>query len=146
MNLEKAKIIVASGPVIIENNKVLLNRHGTNKKAKKYWKFVGGRVSEIDKIDENTLENVCKREVMEEMGINVEIIRPLKPMMINHPDKKDTIVILIHYLAKKIGEIKPGKDIEEYKWWEINSLPKNLSPNIRPVIEEYINQVNNLTM
>lgn len=42
MNLENAKFIIASGPVIIENNKVLLNRHGEDDKAKEYWKFVGG--------------------------------------------------------------------------------------------------------
>jgi ADP-ribose pyrophosphatase YjhB (NUDIX family) len=141
MILNNAKFIVASGPVIIENNKVLLNRHGEDKKAQKYWKFVGGRVSEIDKIDENTLENVCKREVMEEMGIKIKIIKSLKPMMIQHPDKKNTYVILIHYLAKRIGEINPGKDIEEYKWWDINHLPKNCAPNIRPVIKEYKNQL-----
>ena len=141
MNLENAKFIVASGPVIIENGKVLLNRHGKTESEKKYWKFVGGKVSNVDKIDENTLENVCKREVKEEMGINIKIIKPLKPMMIKHPEKKGTMVILIHYLAKRSGKIKSGSEIEEYQWFNINKLPDNLAPNIKPVIDEYKNQL-----
>jgi len=34
------KLIIASGPVIIENGKVLLNKHGDDK----FWKFLGGKV------------------------------------------------------------------------------------------------------
>ena len=33
------RIIVASGPVIVENNKVLLNQHGDDN----FWKFCGGK-------------------------------------------------------------------------------------------------------
>ncbi len=138
MVLNNKNFIVASGPVIIENNKVLLNRHGKNSKEKEYWKFVGGRVEKFDFQDETqSLEETCKREVREEMGLDVKIIKPLKPMMIRHPDKKNSFVILIHYLAKRIGEIKLGNDIEEYKWWSIDRLPKKCAPNIKPVIDEY---------
>lgn len=138
MNLENKKFIIASGPVIIEKGKVLLNRHGEDDKAKIYWKFVGGRVKNFDFSNETqSLEKAYQREVKEEMGIKVKDLVAIKPMMIKHPDKKNTVVILIHYLAKRIGKIKPGKDIEEYKWWNIHALPKNCAPNIKPVIEEY---------
>jgi len=131
------EIIIASGPVIIENNKVLLNRHGEDDKAKKYWKFVGGLVepTDIDLNSENALEAACKREAKEEMGIEIEIIKPIKPMLIRHPDKKDTYIVLIHYLAKRHGEIKPGDDIVEWNWFDIKNLPENCSANIKPVIE-----------
>lgn len=135
MNLDNAKFIIASGPVIIEDGKVMLNRHGNSKKEKSYWKFPGGRIEQIDFADDNALENACKREVKEEMGIEIEIIKPLKPMMIKHPDKPNTVVILIHYLAKRIGEIKPGAEIIEWQWFPMNNLPKNCAPNIKPVIE-----------
>ncbi len=119
-------IIVASGPVIIENGKVLLNKHGDDN----YWKFAGGKVEDFD----TTLEEVAKREVMEEMGLEIEIIRPLKPMMIAFPDK---VVVLIHYLATRRGEIKPGKDILAWDWFDTDNLPDDCAPNIKPVIEEY---------
>lgn len=140
--------IIASGPVIVENGKVLLNRHGhpeeksfdstQDKNELRFWKFPGGRIENFDFSDElNSLEEACKREVKEEMGLDIEIIKPLKPMMIKHPDKENTMVILIHYLAKRIGEIKPANFIEEFAWFDINNLPKNCAPNIRPVVEEY---------
>ena len=60
------KIIIASGPVIVENNKVLLNKHGEDN----FWKFCGGRVEDFE-ID---LEETAKREVNEEMGLEIEIL------------------------------------------------------------------------
>jgi ADP-ribose pyrophosphatase YjhB (NUDIX family) len=120
-------IIVASGPVIIENNKVLLNKHGDDG----YWKFVGGKAESYD----NSLEEIAKREVMEEMGIEVDLIRPLKPMMINLSEK---VVILIHYLAVRKGEVSPGEDILEWNWFDVNNLPEDCAPNIKPVIDEYL--------
>lgn len=138
MILKKAKFIIASGPVIIENNKVLLNRHGNTKEDRKYWKFVGGRVEEADfEMKTDLLEETCKREVREEMGIGVKDLKAIKPMMIKHPEKENTIVILIHYLAKRIGEINAASEIVEWKWFDINKLPENCAPNIRPVIEKY---------
>ncbi len=122
--------IIASGPVIIENKKVLLSQHGDDS----FWKFPGGRIEDFDFENEtDALESACIRRVKEEMGIKVEIIRPLKPMLV----KKDenTLVILIHYLAKRIGEIKPGDDILKWDWIDIENLPDNCAPNIKPVIE-----------
>jgi ADP-ribose pyrophosphatase YjhB (NUDIX family) len=128
------KFIVASGPVIIENGKVLLNRHGDDA----FWKFLGGRVEDFDFADPaNSLEEACRREVKEEMGFDVEIIRPLKPMMVPKPGDPETWVILIHYLAKRLGEINPGADIKKYQWFDINDLPADCAPNIKPVIGEY---------
>lgn len=121
-------IIIASGPVIIEDGKVLLNKHGDDG----FWKFVGGRAERTD----ISLEEVAKREVMEEMGLEVELIRPLKPMMIDMPDK---VVILIHYLATRKGEIRPGVDILEWDWFDVHNLPEDSAPNIKSVIEEYLN-------
>jgi ADP-ribose pyrophosphatase YjhB (NUDIX family) len=119
-------IIIASGPVIIEKNKVLLNKHGDDK----FWKFVGGKAEDFSV----SLEETAKREVKEEMGLEVELIRPLKPMLIEMPDK---IVVLIHYLAERKGEIKPGEDIVEWDWFDIDNLPSDSAPNIEPVISEY---------
>jgi ADP-ribose pyrophosphatase YjhB (NUDIX family) len=120
-------IIIASGPVIIEDEKVLLNKHGEDG----LWKFVGGKAERTD----ISLEEVARREVMEEMGIKIEIVRPLKPMMV---DMSDKVVVLIHYLATRKGELKPGKDILEWGWFDIYSLPADCAPNIQPVIEEYL--------
>jgi 8-oxo-dGTP pyrophosphatase MutT (NUDIX family) len=120
-------IIIASGPVIIENGKVLLNKHGDDG----FWKFVGGKAETFD----ISLEEVARREVMEEMGLEVDLIRPLKPMVIDLPDK---VVVLIHYLATRKSDIKPGEDILQWDWFDIHNLPDGSAPNIKPVIDEYL--------
>lgn len=122
------EIAIASGPVIIENHKVLLNKHGDDN----FWKFVGGRVEDYNEL---SLEEHAKREVKEEMGINIEIIRALKPMMVEVDGK---LVILIHWLANRLGEIKPGPEIKEWHWFDIDNLPPDCAPNIKPVIEDYL--------
>jgi len=126
-------IIIASGPVIIEDDKVLLNQHGEDD----FWKFPGGKVEEFDFADPlNALEEACKREVKQENGIGIRIIRPLKPMLVRKND--DTWVVLIHYLAERIGEIKLGADIRKSERFPVRNLPEKCAPNIRPVIDEYL--------
>ncbi|MFA6973777.1 MAG: NUDIX hydrolase [Parcubacteria group bacterium] len=125
------KIIIASGPVIVEENKVLLNQHGDTT----FWKFCGGKVEDYET---NLIEN-ARREAKEEMGIALEILDE-KPFITF--TRKDTIegmidIILVHFLAKRIGEIIPGSDIRQWDWLPLDNLPENLAPNIRPVLKHF---------
>ncbi len=117
--------IIASGPVIIEDNRVLLNQHGEDS----FWKFPGGTVEDFTV----SLEDNAKREAKEELGIDIQIIRPLKPLLVQKPSGE--VVVLIHFLAKRIGEITPGADIREWNWFDVKNLPENLAPNIKPVLD-----------
>lgn len=125
------KIIIASGPVIVENNKVLLNKHGDTA----FWKFCGGRV---ENYEINLIDN-AKREVREEMGIDIKILD--KEPFITFARKKTAAgaidIILVHFLAKRIGKIKPGEDIRQWDWLDINNLPKDLGPNILPALKHF---------
>jgi len=125
------KIIIASGPVIAENNKVLLNKHGDTA----FWKFCGGKV---ETYETDLIEN-AKREVKEEMGIEIKILNE-EPFLAftrkNTPEGKVDI-ILVHFLAERIGEIKPGEDIREWRWFDINNLPADLGPNIISVLKYF---------
>ncbi|MDD2730737.1 MAG: NUDIX domain-containing protein [Candidatus Portnoybacteria bacterium] len=133
----KKSIIVVSGPVIIENGKVLLNKHGDDN----FWKFLGGRVENSDfKKETGSLEEACRREAKEEMGFDIKIVRPLKPMMVSKSGDPNAQVVLIHYLAERLGKINLGADIKEAKWFSVNDLPPDCAPNIKPVVAEYLKQ------
>ena len=127
------KTMMASGPVIVENNKVLLNQSGEDD----FWKFCGGRLNPSD-----NLEDVAKFRVKEEMGLDIEITNP-KPFLMHtkKPNNPEIDVILIHFLAKRLNEIKPGKMVKEWQWFDVKNLPENLAPNIKPTLKhfEFIN-------
>jgi len=125
------KIIIASGPVIVEDGKVLLNKHGDTP----FWKFCGGRVEDFET---NLIDN-AKREVKEEMGIEIEILNqePFITFTRKEKDGEMIDIILVHFLAKRIGEVKPGEDINKWDWLDINNLPADLGPNILPALKHF---------
>ncbi|MFZ6036506.1 MAG: NUDIX domain-containing protein [Patescibacteria group bacterium] len=122
-------IIIAAGPVIIEDDRVLVNKHGDTT----FWKFPGGRMETFDQLD---LQKCAAREVKEEMGIDIEIIRPLSTMMTRKDN--ETVVVLVHYLAKRIGEVRPGPDIREWTWLDIHHLPNDVAPNVKQIVGEHL--------
>lgn len=133
------KIIVASGPVIIEEGQVYLNKHGSDP----FWKFPGGKVKKCDFDNwENSLEEACLRETLEENGMSIEIIRPLKPMLLPKPGEDNVLVVLIHYLAKRKSEIYLPNNIQQIGRFYIDKIIKNeyldeaFAPNIIPVLKE----------
>jgi len=136
MNLPQNSII-ASGPVIIKEidgkKKILLNKHKvTDAKPNPKWQFPGGEMEDFDA----TLEDTAKREVKEELGIEINIIKPLSPMIVKRED--GSVVVLIHYLADFEGEIKQGEEIAEWNWFAIDELPADIQPNIKPLFLEAV--------
>ena len=122
------KYIIASGPVIIENGKVLLNKHGKDD----FFKFIGGQIKHGE-----SLEQCAVRRAKEEMGVDVKLIKPIKPMIVW---RKDETVILIHYLAKRLSDVKPADFVKEWAWVSVKDILDGkitgLGENIKPVIKE----------
>lgn len=81
----------------------------------------------------------AKREAKEEMGIELEILNTEPFVVWTSKDLNDDRldILLVHYLAKKIGEIKPGSDIRAWDWFDLNNLPDNLAPNIVSVLKHF---------
>ncbi len=126
------KIIVASGPVIVEDGMVLLDQHGDTD----FWKFCGGRAMD----ESEGLEDIARRRVKEELGIEIEI--STDPPFFMYTEKETPAgkldVILVHYLAKRIGEITPGEGIRAWKWISLEDLEEeNLAPNILPTLKHF---------
>lgn len=121
------KLTVASGPVIIKNNKILLSKHGDD-----FWKIPGGT-----QVTDQTLEQNAIREAKEELSVDVKVSG--EPFVIEF-QRENEFVILFHFLAKIVkGKPKKG-DVDEIKWFNTNKLPKDCAPNIKPVVKHFSKQ------
>lgn len=123
------KIIIAVGPVIVEDNKVLLVKHGQDN----FWKFCGGKAEDHD-VD---LKAVAIREAKEEMGLEIEIFADAPYFFYTEKEVEgvNSSVILVHFLANRSVEITAGQDISEWRWFDINDLvSEELASNIKPAL------------
>lgn len=125
------KLIIASGPIIIEEEKVLLDISGDDT----FWKFCGGKVRENE-----ALAQTARRRAKEELGIDLEVLTE-EPFLLHttkQTEEGSIDIILVHYLAERIGEIQPGEDIQEWRWIPLAELGKeNLAPNIIPTLKHF---------
>ena len=123
------KTIIASGPVIIENGKLLVDKDNKDD----FYKLPGGRPQKNEK-----LEATCNRRSKEEIDAEIKITKPLNPMIIW---QEEQTIILIHYQAKLLNkeDIKPIGPIREVKWLDIEEIKQNkhnIAPNIKFLIEK----------
>ncbi len=131
----EGKFIIASGPVIIEDGKLLVNKDNKDD----FYKLPGGTIEE----GIEDLEKACHRETKEENNAEIEIIKPLHPMILweNPQTKEKMVILLIHYLAKLKNkeEIFPQEPIQEVKWLNIEEIKQGkyvVAPNIKFLIEK----------
>lgn len=135
--MHEKDLIIVAGPVIIEDNKILLNREIKKGNIESpFFMLPGGKVK-----PEESPRHACIREAAEELGISIEIIRPLETMIVDRPDNPGSKAILIHYLAKRISDIHPPAEATvEWGWFDIHDLPKNCTDNIYTVVDLYLNE------
>jgi 8-oxo-dGTP diphosphatase len=119
------RIILAAA---IENKgRYLLTKQGKGGRQEGFWGFPGGNLEE----NEIDLQRSLKREIKEEVGLEIEI----EGLIGTHLEiwKDDIQLIFFYFKAKRIGgRIKKSEEIEDFKWLtlkEIGKFPKDL---IRP--------------
>ena len=119
------QIMVAVGAVIDDNEgRILLVKHVPERKG--YWqgKWIcpGGRLELGESIEQGVA-----REVMEETGLHISLIKQLPTFeRIEKSDGKTTLhVIYIDFLAQLAGgKLQPGSDVGEGIWVSPEDLPK----------------------
>ena len=131
----QGKYIIASGPVIIEDGKLLVNKDNKDD----FYKLPGGTVEQ----NAESLEEACHRETKEENNGLIEIIRPLHPMILweNPQTHEPMTIVLIHYLAKlkNKSKLRPNHPVMEVRWLDIDEIKKgkyDVAPNIKYLIEK----------
>jgi len=128
------KTILASGPVIVEDGKLLVNRDVKDD----FYKLPGGSVEQGD-----SLTQACINESKQENNAEIEILKPLNPMVIykNPQTNEEQTIILIHYEAKLLNKnkIKPIEPIQEVTWLDIEEIKQgkhDVAPNIKFLIKK----------
>ena len=125
-------MIIASGPVIVENNKVLLNKDIKDN----FWKFCGGRPQDL----ELDVKDTAIRRVKEEMGLDIKILNEVPYFFYTEKEKdgQKISIVLIHFLAKRLNEVTAGEGITDWRWFDLNNLDQeNLAPNIIPTLKHF---------
>jgi ADP-ribose pyrophosphatase YjhB (NUDIX family) len=126
-------IILVSGAVIVGDNKILLVRGGSDG-AEHLFLLPGGKL-------EHPLEDpitCARREAKEEAGIDIDIIRPLRTLIVERPQKPGEYAVLMHYLCKRIGDVTTTDDTEEFGWYDIHNLPTNTTPSVREIVKDIL--------
>jgi 8-oxo-dGTP diphosphatase len=137
MESGKDFIGVGCGAIIIkDNNEVLLVRRSKDARLEPgMWSRPGGMVE----FAEPTVKAV-EREVLEETGLKIRVVRPLEFTEILSPDRKKHWIAL-GYLARHVsGEpvnMEPDKH-DEIRWFRLDRLPDNLTSYTRNAIDVYL--------
>jgi len=125
------KFIVVSGPVIIEDGKLLVIKDDKDE----FYKLPGGTVKKGEE-----LEEACIRKAREEINAEIEIIKPLFPKVLyeNPQTKEPMTIMLINYLAKlkNKNDIKVVEPVKDFKWVKVDNIMKeDVSPNVKSLFE-----------
>jgi len=134
---EKQKVVQLAGVVILDDQKRMLLLH-RNKADSVHWESPGGKK---DKDDHNS-EDTAKREALEELGVDVKIIRPLG--MRSFKDRGD-MLNYEWFLASITRGVprpveQPGFDrVGYFSWDQIRDMQDQLSPNMKNLLHAYDN-------
>ena len=107
--------VIAVGAVVIKDGKVLLVKRG-KAPSKGLWAIPGGRV-ELGE----TLQQAAEREILEETGLTIKAKEPVFVFDMVAKDEKGMVkyhYVIVDLKAELIsGELKPGDDAEDAKWF-----------------------------
>ena len=126
--------LIGVGAIIVENGRVLLAKRGHPPLAGE-WSIPGG-VLEVGEL----LREAAIREAKEETGLTVEAgeILGVFDRLIRTGDRVQYHYVLIDFLCRRVdGEVKPGSDADEVRWFSAEELPSlNLAADTAEVIRK----------
>lgn len=126
--------LIGVGAIIIENGRVLLVKRG-HPPLEGEWSIPGG-VLEVGEL----LREAAIREAKEETSLTVETgeILGVFDRLIRTGDRVQYHYVLIDFLCRRVaGELKPGSDADEVRWFSPEELPSlNLAADTAEVIRK----------
>ncbi len=125
------RLIAVSAAIITNNNKILLAQRGRNKSEAYKWEFPGGKLEANE-----TVEESLKREIQEELGIQIEVGELLGESIYHYPAA--SVRLIAHYAEWISGDIEPTEH-EAIIWVAKNELKNyDFAPADIPLVEKLI--------
>ena len=114
--------------VIKKNNKYFIAQRNRQKHFAYYWEFPGGKVDDYE-----SFENALKREINEELSINIKINKKITSQ--KHKDEK--INVEVHYfLCETLNTNIILSEHEDMKWvYKQDLLNYKLAPGDSKIIK-----------
>jgi len=122
---EKAHYIVATGIIVKEGKFLIIKRSEKEKHWPGKWTVPGGKLEKKDynkrKSDTlagqwyNICENLVRREIMEETGLEVKNIKYLTSLVFERHDGIPTLVLSL-FANHDEGEVKLSRDFTDHAW------------------------------
>ena len=121
---ENSHDIVVTG-IVVKDGKYLITRRAlTKKNFPGKWTVPGGNLEKKDYLDKekdigiywyNVLEEVLRREIREETGLEIRNIGYVTSMTFIKPDNSPTVIISL-FAEHSSGEVVLNNESIDYKW------------------------------
>ena len=128
-------LMVGAGIFVIdEQERLLLMKRSDNG----CWGFPGGSTEPGEVVEE-----AARRETFEEVNLTIEEMSLFgvfsgPELYYKYPNGDEVYNVTIMFLSRDWeGEIKLNHEHTEWRWFSANEIPEDVSPPIRPIMEQF---------
>ena len=120
--------------ILDKQDRVLLMKRSDNK----CWGFPGGSTEPGEVVEE-----AAKREAFEEVNLTIGETSLFgvfsgPELYYKYPNGDEVYNVTIMFLSRDwYGEVKLNPEHTEWRWFSANEIPEDVSPPIRPIIEQF---------
>lgn len=141
MNDNKRFFVALKGAIFNKNKFLIIKRSNKTRGEHGFWEFPGGRM-EFGETPEETLG----RELLEEVGLKVEIIKPLNSWSFFRDE--NTQIVGITYLCKAVSsEVILSEEHVDCAWVTFEDIRNyNIKPSIIEQIERWYKRELKITL
>ncbi len=131
MNLPQLRVVAA---VLFDaQRRVLIAQRPPGKPLAGYWEFPGGKLlAGEDEV------NALRRELVEELGIEMQSSRPLLSLTHDYPDRRVQLAVRV---VERYDGVPRGVEGQPLKWVSPDGLfDENLLPADKPIVEALLRE------
>jgi len=103
--------------IIVQNGKMLVTQRGSDTDHPFQWEFPGGKIHPGE-----SAKTCIRREIMEEIAVVIEIVKPLVPVVYDYGFKKIQLLPFLCTIAKGQVTLHEHLDVQWISWKDVGSI------------------------